>query len=76
MLQAIGAERARLSQWERGFFDDQMKRVEEYGANTHFSPKQWAVVKRMHEKITGEKDEEPPLEDDSRGFERDEDDYE
>lgn len=59
-LQDIAAARSQLSSWERGFFDDQVQRVEQYGANVYFSGKQWAALKKMYEKVTGNT-ELPPV---------------
>jgi len=52
MLSTIGENRKMLTEWETGFFDDQVKRYEEYGANINLSPKQWAVLNRMYDKVT------------------------
>ena len=52
MLSTIGESRKDLTDWERGFFDDQEKRYAEYGARISLSPKQWAVLNRMYDKVT------------------------
>lgn len=52
LLQEIGAARAKLNGWEQGFFDDQVKRHDEWGAKMSLSPKQWSVLRKMHEKAT------------------------
>ena len=51
-LDTIAEHRAVLNDWERGFFDDQVKRFEEHGAKMFLSPKQWAVLNKMYEKAT------------------------
>lgn len=40
-----------ISDWERSFLSDQAERVEKYGASTRFSPKQFAILDRVAEKI-------------------------
>lgn len=40
-----------LSSWEQGFMSDQIARFEKYGADTHFSPKQWEVIERVWNKL-------------------------
>lgn len=45
------SNRNRVSDWERGFMDDQVKRFEQYEAETRFSPKQWQVINRVAEKL-------------------------
>lgn len=52
MLETIGESRKDLSEWEQGFYDDQAKRYDEYGARINLSPKQWAVLNRMYDKVT------------------------
>lgn len=52
MLSTISESRKTLTEWEQGFFDDQVKRYDEHGANIHLSPKQWAVINRMYDKVT------------------------
>jgi hypothetical protein len=51
-IEEIEKNRSRLSSWEQGFWDDQMKRWDEYKENIHLSAKQWGVLDRMYEKIT------------------------
>ena len=41
-----------LSDWERAFLDDQIKRYADFKSKMSLSPKQWAVLNRMYEKIT------------------------
>jgi len=48
----LADRRTKLSEWEAGFFADQEKRYKEYGARMYLSPKQWAVLNRMYEKVT------------------------
>lgn len=52
MLTTIGENRKDLNDWERQFFDDQVKRYDEYKANIRLSPKQWAILNKMYDKIT------------------------
>jgi len=40
-----------LTDWERGFFEDQIKRYEEYGSRTRFSDKQMAIIDRVYAKL-------------------------
>lgn len=61
MLAAIEPEMASLSDWERSFIKDQLERHEKYGSGIRISPKQWAVINRVYEKITGDAGETPPL---------------
>lgn len=42
---------ANLTDWERGFMDDQIKRYEQYGARTRFSDKQMDVINRVYGKL-------------------------
>lgn len=42
---------ADLTDWERGFMDDQVKRYEQYGARTRFSDKQMEVINRVYGKL-------------------------
>lgn len=56
-LDTIAEHRKDLSDWERGFFDDQVKRYDEFGARMYLSPKQWAVLNRMYDKVTEVLDE-------------------
>lgn len=52
LLSELEANRKSLSDWERGFLDDQSKRFDQYGAKVFMSPKQFAVLERMYEKVT------------------------
>lgn len=51
-LDTLIEHRKDLSEWEQGFLDDQIKRFDEYGARINLSPKQWAVINRMYDKVT------------------------
>jgi hypothetical protein len=44
--------RKQLNDWERGFLDDQAKRYDEYKSRMSLSPKQWAILDKMYEKVT------------------------
>ncbi len=41
-----------LTAWERTFLKDQIDRYKEYGAGINLSPKQWAVLNKLYEKVT------------------------
>jgi hypothetical protein len=41
-----------LNDWERNFLKDNMQRYKEYGAGINLSPKQWAVLKKIHDKVS------------------------
>lgn len=53
MLDAIEPEMKRLSDWERKFLGDQLDRFGRYGPSIRMSPKQWEVVRRCYQKVTG-----------------------
>lgn len=42
---------AKLNDWERGFLKDQKERYDKYGAGLSLSPKQWACLDKMVEKV-------------------------
>lgn len=42
---------ADLTDWERGFMDDQVKRYEQYGNRTRFSDKQLEIMNRVYGKL-------------------------
>lgn len=42
---------ADLTDWERGFMDDQVKRYEQYGDRTRFSDKQMEIINRVYGKL-------------------------
>lgn len=42
---------ADLSDWERGFMDDQLARYEQYGERTRFSDKQMDAIDRVYGKL-------------------------
>lgn len=44
-----------ISEWERKFIDDQAQRYEKYGDDTRMSPKQWAVIAKIADKLGVEK---------------------
>lgn len=44
-------EDADLTDWERGFMDDQIRRFEEYGSRTRFSDKQMDIIERVYGKL-------------------------
>lgn len=52
-LDEIESGKAHLNGWELGFYEDQVKRFAEFGANIRLSAKQWNVIQRCYEKATG-----------------------
>lgn len=52
-IEEIEANERKLNDWERMFFNDQVKRYAEHGAKMSLSPKQWAVLDKMYKKVTG-----------------------
>lgn len=40
-----------LTDWERGFIQDTLERVEKYGSRTRVSEKQWAILDRIWGKL-------------------------
>lgn len=42
---------ADLTDWERSFADDQVKRYETYGSRTRFSDKQMEILNRIYAKL-------------------------
>lgn len=53
ILSSISENIKVLSDWEKGFYDDMVKRYDEFQANIRISEKQWSVLQRMYEKATG-----------------------
>ena len=51
LLNAVGENSSKLNDWEKGFMTDQQSRYEEYGENMRVSPKQWAVMNKIAEKV-------------------------
>lgn len=47
----------KISEWEEGFMASTEERIEKYGQNTHMSPKQWAVIEKIAEKVGVDKDD-------------------
>ena len=52
LMEEIAASRSKLNKWEAGFFEDQEKRYAEHGSQIFLSPKQWAVLNSLYEKVT------------------------
>lgn len=52
LLQTLEGCTKALSDWERNFLADQSNRYQQYGSKIFMSPKQWAVLQRMYEKVT------------------------
>lgn len=42
---------ADLTDWERNFMEDQVKRYEQYGERTRFSDKQMEIINRVYGKL-------------------------
>ncbi len=42
---------SKASDWEKGFLTDQQDRMEKYGQDIRLSPKQWAILDRIANKI-------------------------
>ena len=40
-----------ITDWERSFMEDQVKRYEQYGSRTRFSEKQMAIMERVYGKL-------------------------
>ncbi len=40
-----------ITDWERSFMDDQVKRYEQYGDRTRFSDKQMEIIRRVYGKL-------------------------
>lgn len=55
VLAACGERMKELSEWERGFIEDQQKRYDEYGNDIWMSEKQWGVIDRVAEAMGVEK---------------------
>lgn len=51
ILNEAGDNEERLSEWERGFVADLVERREKYKETTRVSPKQWAILERIEEKL-------------------------
>lgn len=51
LMSSYNEDRGKVSEWERGFMDDQVKRWDEFAAETRFSAKQWAILDRVAEKL-------------------------
>lgn len=51
LLDSLDVDDSRLSDWERGFLEDQKERYEKHGSAIFLSGKQWAVLNRINEKL-------------------------
>lgn len=49
-----GVNHPDCSDWEKGFLKDQEERLEKYKTDTRYSPKQWAILDRVAEKLNFE----------------------
>jgi len=54
MLSELDSDEARkiMNSWERDFVFDQVKRYDQYGSQMNLSPKQWAILDKIYEKVT------------------------
>ena len=54
MLSELDSDPARkiMNSWEQSFVSDQLKRYDTYGSEMSLSPKQWAILEKLHEKVT------------------------
>ena len=52
-LQEIEAGKKELNDWELGFYEDQVKRVEQYKSDVRLSSKQWACLEKIYKVATG-----------------------
>lgn len=66
MLSALEADMGALSDWEKGFIGDQIKRVREYRENVFLSPKQLAVIKKIYDATIGDEAEDEVSEADQK----------
>lgn len=60
MLSDLEADMGALSDWEKGFIGDQIKRVAEYRENVFMSPKQLATIKKIYDAVIGDEEEDDP----------------
>lgn len=77
MLSALEADMGALSDWEKGFIGDQVKRFREYRENMYLSLKQFAKIKAIYDATIG-LEAENTLEDDDEEIDNEpggEDDY-
>ena len=51
LLEDIEPETKHLSERERSFVEDTTDRMEKWGSNLRFSPKQWDWLRRIHAEI-------------------------
>ena len=51
VLELYDEDRNKVTQWERNFMDDQVKRYEEGGEGISMSPKQWMIIQRIADKL-------------------------
>lgn len=52
MIADISENLKELTDWERNFMQDQIKRYDEHGAKMFLSGKQMAVIEKIYNKIT------------------------
>lgn len=49
--EAMDNPNSEITEWEQGFITDQAERYAQYGDNTRFSDKQWAIIDRVYDKV-------------------------
>ena len=50
ILSSLTAETGQMNPREKSFVEDQIKRLEQYGANIRMSEKQWEWLRQIHKK--------------------------
>lgn len=55
-LDTINENTESLTGWETQFISDMTERFEKYSGKMFMSPKQWTVMRRIFNKVTGQKD--------------------
>ena len=55
ILGELDSDEARklMNSWEQGFVSDQASRYDKYGSEIYVSPKQWAILRKLVEKVNG-----------------------
>lgn len=51
LVTACASDLNRLSDWEKGFWDDQLDRLKTYENTINLSPKQWEILYRIAGKV-------------------------
>lgn len=53
LLGDLEPEMGGMSQWAQGFLKDQIERHRKYGTEIFMSPKQWAMIRKLHDEHVG-----------------------